>query len=85
MSVDAPASDSRQRKVSFAANVKPPGPSGDSSQASAGPQAEQTKESPAVDGIIGELEVYRSGAVKMRLGNGIVMDVRLISTVPSRY
>jgi DNA-directed RNA polymerase III subunit RPC4 len=28
-----------------------------------------------VDGIIGELVVYRSGAVKMKLGDGILMDV----------
>ncbi len=29
-----------------------------------------------MDGIIGQLEVYKSGAVKMRIGNGIVYDVR---------
>lgn len=29
-----------------------------------------------VDGVIGELVVYRSGAVKMKLANGIVLDVR---------
>lgn len=28
-----------------------------------------------VEGIIGQLEVYESGAVKMRLSNGIAMDV----------
>jgi DNA-directed RNA polymerase III subunit RPC4 len=28
-----------------------------------------------VDGIIGQLELYRSGAVKMRLGNDILYDV----------
>lgn len=74
MSVDAPSSDNHQRKVSFAADAKPPGP--------AGPQAE-TKEQPKVDGVIGQLEVYRSGAIKMRLCNDIVMDVRLISILPS--
>jgi DNA-directed RNA polymerase III subunit RPC4 len=29
-----------------------------------------------VDGVIGQLEIYQSGAVKMRLGNGILLDVR---------
>jgi DNA-directed RNA polymerase III subunit RPC4 len=31
---------------------------------------------PKVDGVIGQLEVHQSGAVKMRLGNGIILDVR---------
>jgi DNA-directed RNA polymerase III subunit RPC4 len=30
-----------------------------------------------VDGVIGQLEIYRSGAVKMRLANGILLDVRV--------
>ena len=38
---------------------------------------DEAKPEPKVDGIIGQLEVYRNGAVKMRLGNGIVYDVRL--------
>lgn len=29
-----------------------------------------------MDGSIGHLEVYRSGAVKIRLANGILLDVR---------
>jgi len=37
---------------------------------------------PKVDGVIGQLEVHQSGAVKMRLGNGIVMDVTA-ATQPS--
>jgi len=28
-----------------------------------------------VDGVIGQLEIYQSGAVKMRLANGILLDV----------
>ena len=28
-----------------------------------------------VDGVIGNLEIYQSGAVKMRLANGILLDV----------
>lgn len=31
-----------------------------------------------VDGIIGQLELYRSGAIKMRLANGILLDVSLV-------
>ena len=30
---------------------------------------------PVLDGVIGQLEIHRSGAIKMRLGNGIVYDV----------
>lgn len=40
-------------------------------------QTKVEKEEPKIDGIIGQLEIYESGAVKMRLGNGIVMDVRV--------
>lgn len=82
MNVDTPTG-SLQRKVSFAADVKPPGPSGEPPHASTAPEVEKTKEPPRVDGLIGQLEVYRSGAVKMRLGNGIIMDVSLISILPS--
>jgi len=32
---------------------------------------------PPVDGVIGQLELYRSGAIKMRLANGILLDVGL--------
>ncbi|KAG6815798.1 hypothetical protein H0H87_011242 [Tephrocybe sp. NHM501043] len=37
---------------------------------------------PKVEGVIGNLEVYRSGVVKMRLANGIVLDV-MAATQPS--
>lgn len=33
---------------------------------------------PPVDGIVGQLELYRSGAIKMRLANGILLDVSLL-------
>jgi DNA-directed RNA polymerase III subunit RPC4 len=36
-----------------------------------------------VDGVIGKLEIYQSGAVKMRLANGIVLDVRVLSCTTS--
>lgn len=35
---------------------------------------------PFVDGIIGQLEMYRSGAIKMRLANGILLDVCLLQS-----
>ena len=47
-------------------------------------QADKSKDEtdPKVDGVIGQLEVYRNGVVKMRLGNGIVLDVRIGSLCP---
>lgn len=44
------------------------------------PTAEETLEAP-VDGIIGQLELYRSGAIKMRLANGILLDVNPFSLI----
>jgi len=41
------------------------------------PAAEKVPD-PPVDGIIGQLELYRSGAIKMRLSNGILLDVSLL-------
>lgn len=38
---------------------------------------QEEEEEVKVDGIVGQLEVYQSGAVKMRFGNGIVYDVRV--------
>ncbi|KAF5383831.1 hypothetical protein D9615_003678 [Tricholomella constricta] len=46
------------------------------------PAAESETPQPKVDGVIGKLEMYRSGAVKMRLANGIVLDV-IAATQPS--
>lgn len=51
------------KKVSFAPDVK------DEGQSAATPTKEE------LDGVIGHLEIYRSGARKMRLANGIVLDV----------
>ncbi|KAI6112688.1 RNA polymerase III RPC4-domain-containing protein [Pisolithus sp. B1] len=79
MDVDTPDSrilETKQRKVSFAADVKPPAPiTASSSAATADDDPSAQKDSPKVDGIIGQLEVYRSGAVKMRLGNDILLNV----------
>lgn len=62
------------KKVSFAPDLKLP-----QSQTSAMPTSQPTQSNepePKVDGIIGQLEIHKSGAVKMHLGNGIVLDVR---------
>lgn len=61
----------RSKSVSFAPETKPPVPS-----------PGQQKDDTTPDGVIGQLEVYKSGAVKMRLGDGILLDVRLIAPVP---
>ena len=64
---DAPGNESK--RVSFSADTKPPAPV---------PEDVDKEKPPAhVDGVIGQLEIYRSGAVKMRLANGILLDVRM--------
>lgn len=66
-----PESSTSSKKVSFAADVKPDiTPSRTPSTVPCEPKQEQP-----LDGIIGQLEVYRSGAVKIRLANGILLDV----------
>ncbi|KAG5722158.1 DNA-directed RNA polymerase III subunit rpc4 [Termitomyces sp. T112] len=64
------------KKVAFADNVKSEAGTPDA------PSAETETTQSKVDGVIGRLEVYRSGAVKMRLANGIVLDVTA-ATQPS--
>ena len=63
-----PESESTNTKhVSFSADTKPP---------AAVPEDVDKEKPPAhVDGRIGQLEIYQSGAVKMRLENGILLDV----------
>ncbi|KAI6044295.1 RNA polymerase III RPC4-domain-containing protein [Pisolithus marmoratus] len=79
MDVDPPdlsTVGTKQRKVSFAADVKPPAPmAASSSAATADGSPSVQKDAQKVDGVIGQLEVYRSGAVKMRLGNNILLNV----------
>jgi DNA-directed RNA polymerase III subunit RPC4 len=63
-------SDDGNRKVAFSEGVK--------TEQDPSTRLESSKESGNLqDGIIGQLEVYRSGTVKMRLANGILLDVRL--------
>lgn len=62
------------KKVSFGPDVKPPAEAtpATSRTASTAPESVQPQH---LDGLIGRLEVYRSGAVKIRMDNGIVLDV----------
>lgn len=74
---NAPGNESK--RVSFSADTKPPA-------AVPVPEDVDKEKPPAlVDGVIGQLEIYQSGAVKMRLANGILLDVsrpfRMISSV----
>lgn len=46
-------------------------------------KAEEQDDSKPSGGKIGQLEIYRSGLVKMRLGNGIVMEVCMRSALIS--
>lgn len=69
------------KKVSFAPDVKPAAPSGLSGQSTPA-QPGQTDAEPTVEGVIGQLEVYASGIVKMRLSNGILLDVSSELTFP---
>ncbi|KAG6861340.1 hypothetical protein C0995_001319 [Termitomyces sp. Mi166 len=64
------------KKVAFASTVK------SEAGASKASPAEAETVQPKVDGVIGRLEVYRSGTVKMRLANDIVLDVTA-ATQPS--
>ncbi|KAH0836644.1 RNA polymerase III RPC4-domain-containing protein [Lanmaoa asiatica] len=64
-----------KRKVSFAADTKPPASASEPTIPATQVGSEASKETPKVDGVIGHIEVYRSGTVKMRLGNGIVLNV----------
>ena len=60
-------SEPQAKRVSFSADTKPP--------ASVPEDVDKDQPPPHVDGVIGQLEVYKSGAVKMRLANGILLDV----------
>ncbi|EIN05957.1 hypothetical protein PUNSTDRAFT_106087 [Punctularia strigosozonata HHB-11173 SS5] len=91
MDVDAepsppPAKDKGKGKaVSFAEDTKPPASTPSTSTKST-PEPSQDKKPEQqrviTDGVIGQLEVHRSGAVKMRLGSGVVLDV-IAATQPS--
>ncbi|RPD64407.1 hypothetical protein L226DRAFT_533687 [Lentinus tigrinus ALCF2SS1-7] len=73
-------SEDPAKKVTFADDTKPPAPAAGATGAAAA--AEKATEHPTVDGVVGQLEIYESGAVKMRMPNGIVYDVTA-ATQPS--
>ncbi|EPQ56451.1 hypothetical protein GLOTRDRAFT_59707 [Gloeophyllum trabeum ATCC 11539] len=79
-------SDAKGKRVSFANDTKPPAASPTPASAPGadgiGLAPDQKPEEVKLDGQIGQLEIYQSGAVKMRLGNGILMDVTA-ATQPS--
>ncbi|KAG9087937.1 hypothetical protein FRC06_002300 [Ceratobasidium sp. 370] len=81
---DAPESSSSQKgkqKVSFADSTKGQSLSDDEGDNQPRIKAEEDSEKPS-GGIIGQLEIYRSGLIKMRLGDGVVMEVTA-ATQPS--
>jgi len=70
MDVDS-VSEIGGKKVSFALDIKP-----DKTEAPNSVVGEPQKTKP-IGGVIGQLEVYKSGAVKIRLANGNLLDVRV--------
>ncbi|KAJ7245157.1 RNA polymerase III RPC4-domain-containing protein [Mycena haematopus] len=84
-SVPEVAADPSTKRVSFADDVKTGSLPSSARGSMAPPDPSATvkaEENSLIDGIIGSLEVYRSGAVKMRLQNGILLDVTA-ATQPS--
>jgi DNA-directed RNA polymerase III subunit RPC4 len=65
------------RKVAFTDDVKMEQSSNKDVDSSKEPENQQ----PKIDGIIGRLEIHRSGAVKMHLANGILLDVRSVQVM----
>lgn len=63
-----------KQKVSFAENTKSQSLS-DDEEDSRKVKPEDDEETKPSGGIIGQLEIHRSGLIKMRLGDGIVMEV----------
>ncbi|KAH8093816.1 RNA polymerase III RPC4-domain-containing protein [Cristinia sonorae] len=75
------------KKVKFAEDTKPPAsgastPLGTSGAATPQVKKESIEDEPKISGVVGQLEVYQSGVVKIRLGNGILLDVTA-ATQPS--
>jgi len=65
------------KQVSFAPDVKDSDAAGSGSNVPA-----DSPSTRPLDGVIGQLEVYRSGAIRMRLPNGMLLDVNTV-TQPS--
>ena len=60
------------KKVTFAPDVKAASTSGTSTPVTV---TETIPGNSIVDGVIGQLEIHKSGAVRMRLENGMLFDV----------
>lgn len=73
------------KKVTFAPDVK--APSATSTPSTIEPDKDPLKDAPPPlpHGLIGRLEIYKSGAVKMRLENGNLLDVRRTLTLHDSY
>ena len=85
VAADDAASSAPTKKVKFAEDTKPPASGASTPLGSSGTVTPQVKKdaeetAPKVSGVVGQIEVYESGAVKLRLGNGILLDVRDSST-----
>lgn len=81
MAVATTEDTSGPKKVKFAEDTKPPASGASTPLTTSGAATPQIKkevaeEEPKVSGVVGQLEIYQSGAVKLRLGNGILLDVR---------
>jgi len=76
LNADAPSTT--PKRVTFAPDSKPAQPESSTASTPVPEIQQKSVDDPEfkVDGVIGQLEVHQSGAVKMRLNNGIVMDVR---------
>ena len=62
--------DDTHRTLAFSEGVKM-----EQSSYKSGESSKESETQQPVDGMIGRLEIRRSGAVKMRLANGILLDV----------
>lgn len=61
-----------KKAVSFAPGVKPPA---DIAAPKTDPADAKSEVKPPIDGVIGRLEIRKSGLVQMRLGDEILLDV----------
>lgn len=67
------------KKVKFAEDTKPPASGASTPSGATTPQVkkEPAEDEAKISGMVGQMEIYESGTVKMRLGNGILLDVRV--------
>jgi DNA-directed RNA polymerase III subunit RPC4 len=75
---DPSSTQKGKQKVSFAESTKGQTLSDDEGDSQPKVKTEEDTQKPS-GGIIGQLEIHRSGLIKMRLGDGIVMEVRSLT------